>query len=59
MKANFKVIAPISIGLLCILFASLLLIIGNFIKDWPVAVLPVIIGAFFLSWGSYNAGKGK
>lgn len=59
MNTNFKVIAPLIAGLLFFVFAALILIIGDFMSDWPVAVIPIIFGAFFIALSAGNSKKLK
>lgn len=57
MESKFKVIAPLVAGILFMLFSSVLLIVGNFQSDWPVAVIPIIIGSFFIALSTNNKKK--
>jgi hypothetical protein len=57
MNINFKTAAPLIIGILSLIFASIILVVGNFLSDWPVAVIPIIMGAFFLALYSNNKRK--
>lgn len=59
MNTNFKVIAPLIAGILFYVFAAVILIVGNFMNDWPVAVIPIIFGSFFLALGTSNSKKLK
>lgn len=59
MNTNFRVIAPLVAGILFFVFAAIILIVGNFMNDWPVAVIPIIFGAFFLALSTTNNKKLK